>query len=61
MILKWDNLQPIACIPAKGPKEGICDLKYTPEGAPTPMLAAASHDQNIYVYNVARGYKYATI
>lgn len=59
MILKWDNLQPIARIPAKGPHEGVCDLRFTPASAPVPMLAAASHDQHIYVYNIKKGYQCA--
>lgn len=57
MILKWDDLEPLASIPAKGVREGICDLKFTPMGAPMPLLAAASHDQRIYIYNVAKGYQ----
>jgi hypothetical protein len=60
MILKWDNFQPLASIPAKGIKEGICDLKFTPAGAPTPMLAASSHDRNIYIYNITKAYQYDT-
>lgn len=59
MILKWDNLQPLVRIPAKGSHEGVCDLRFTPAGAPVPMLAAASHDQHIYVYNVKKGYQCA--
>jgi WD40 repeat protein len=59
MILKWDDFEPLASIPAKGVKEGICDLKFTPAGAPKPLLAAASHDQCIYIYSVHRGYQYA--
>lgn len=59
MVLKWDDFQPLANIPAKGTKEGVCDLKFTPAGAPTPLLAAASHDQHVYIYNVAKGYQCA--
>jgi hypothetical protein len=57
MILQWDNFRPLANIPAKGTKEGICDLKFTPGGAPAPLLAAASRDQKIYIYAVAKGYQ----
>lgn len=59
MILQWDDFEPLASIPGKGAREGICDLKFTPAGAATPLLAAASHDQHIYIYNVARGYQCA--
>lgn len=58
MILKWEDFEPLASIPGKGVREGVCDLKFTPAGAATPLLAAASHDQHIYIYNVARGYQY---
>lgn len=61
MILKWDNFQPLASIPRKGTAEAICDLKFTPANAPTAMLAAASHDTNIYIYNVAKGYQCAAV
>jgi WD40 repeat protein len=57
MILGWNELQPLASIPAKGVREGVCDLKFTPQGAARPLLAAASHDQNIYIYNVSSGYQ----
>lgn len=61
MIMKWDDFEPLASIPAKGACEGICELKFTPEGAAKPMLAAASHDQHIYIYSVSRGYQCAAI
>jgi hypothetical protein len=57
MIMKWDNFEPLAHVPARGTREGIRDLKFTPAGCKTPMLAAASHDQHIYVYNIGRGYQ----
>ena len=57
MIMKWDDFEPLASIPAKGTCEGICELKFTPEGASRPLLAAASHDQHIYIYSVSRGYQ----
>jgi WD40 repeat protein len=57
MILQWENFRPLASIPAKGSKEGICDLKFTPAGSTAALLAAASNDQNIYIYNVAHGYQ----
>lgn len=59
MILKWDDFQPLASIPRNKTAESICDLKFTPAGAPTPMLAAACRDTNIYTYNVAKGYQCA--
>lgn len=59
-ILRWDDLKPLASIPAKATRKGICDLKFSPAGGPK-MLACASHDQNIYIYNIAKGYQYVPL